>query len=298
MHAIIALLIDAAPFERSLALYGRATHKLQPVASLKAFLQSKMRPARRRGAPWVRLLDLSRLAATAEGRGLLWTRIVHRNEVHQTTPYTREERYPRIFDLAANLAPNARRILSFGCSTGEELVSLRRRFPTAQIVGAEVNPRSRRIAARRVSDDPNCRVVNPRAIDGSFDVIFALAVFQREPHKFAQIGVENLSLHYPHERFDRAVRTLADALRTGGIFCIANAHYRIEDSSAGPQLEEVAESPRMTRSLFGPDGRRLGRAVAHCVFRKQSAGAMVRCAQCRSSSFDQAGPADIVIGHG
>jgi hypothetical protein len=164
--------------------------------SLKALLRSKVKAGRKRGTSWVRILDLLRLAITVEGRARLWTRVVHRGAVHQTTPHTAEERYPELFDLAASLQPDAKRLLSFGCSTGEELIASRRRFPLAEIVGAEINPRSRVIAGRRLARDALTSVVAPQVISGKFDLIFALAVLQREPHKIAEMEVKDLSSHY------------------------------------------------------------------------------------------------------
>jgi len=59
---------------------------------------------------WVRVLDVLRLAVTAEGRARLLTLLLYRDEVHQTTPYTAEDRYPELFDFVAHIAPGARRI--------------------------------------------------------------------------------------------------------------------------------------------------------------------------------------------
>jgi hypothetical protein len=236
---------------------------------LKARLRSTIKAQRKRGALWVRLLDLVRLFSSGEGRALLWTRLVHRAEVHQTTPYTCDERYPALFDLAATLAPDAHRILSFGCSTGEELIALRRRFPRAEIIGAEINPRSRRIAVRRVAKDARIVVVHPRSVQGIFDLVFALAVLQREPHKIVEMEVEDLSSYYPYVRFDTAVRQLGGVLATGGLLFVMNAQYRVEDSSLAWQFEPISSSPLMDEPLFGPEGRLLERAVAHTIFRKR-----------------------------
>lgn len=237
---------------------------------VKALLRSKVKAARKRGERWVRLFDVARLIATAEGRAQLWTRLMHGAELHQTTPHTSEERYPALFELVADLAPNADRILSFGCSTGEELVALRRRFATAEIVGVEINLRSRRIAARRVREDSRAVVRSPGAIEGTFDAIFALAVFQREPHKVIEIDLQDLSSHYPFERFDRALSGLVARLRPGGLLCVAHAMYPVELSSAAGELEPVSVSPGMEGPLFGRDGRRLERSAGRTIFRKLS----------------------------
>ena len=236
--------------------------------TLAAWLRSNIKAARKRGAQWVRFVDLVRLLPSAEGRARLWTRLVHAGEVHQTTPQTSEERYPELFDLAATLAPDAKRVLSFGCSTGEELISLRRRFSKAEIVGAEINPRSRAIAVRRVSADTRSAVIPPKALDGTFDVIFALSVFQREPHKIAEMELEDLSEFYPFARFDEGIRQLVEMLRPNGLLCVINAQYRVEDSSVSDLLEPVAASPSMDSIMFGPDGRRLDRPIARTIFRR------------------------------
>jgi hypothetical protein len=67
-------------------------------------------------------------------------------------------------------------------------------------------------------------------IDGSFDLLLVLAVFQCEPHKLAEMR-EDFSPYYPFECFDASVPELVTRLRTGAFLCIDNAHYRIEDGS-------------------------------------------------------------------
>ena len=92
-----------------------------------------------------------RLASVLDGklRGLV--RVMRRRKLaklialihpgfHQIPNTTALNRYPEIFACAANAAPDARRILSFGCSTGEECVTLASYFPAAQIVGTDINP--------------------------------------------------------------------------------------------------------------------------------------------------------------
>jgi len=236
---------------------------------IQSRLRKHIKSARKRGARWVPVLDVGRLLVSAEGRARVWTRTVHRQEVHQTTPQTADNRYPELLDFVGREMPSARRILSFGCSTGEELVGLRQRFPAAYIVGAEINFRSRRIATRRVANDPLAKVVKPGEIDGDFDVILALAVLQREPQKIAEMEVQDLTPFYPFSRFDSAVDGLVRRLRPGGLLCVANAHYRIEDSRAAAQLEPVPDAPSCSGDLFGPDGLRLNGATARSLFKKR-----------------------------
>jgi hypothetical protein len=228
-----------------------------------------IKAARLRRALWVRVIDAVRLLRTAEGRARLWTRLVHRRELHQTAPYTWRNRYPVLFDLAAELAPNARRILSFGCSVGEELISLRCRFAHAEIVGAEINPRSRAIARRRIAADSRATVSAPEWITGSFDLVFALSVLQRDPRGLKnEMEAKHLAALYPFARFDAGVRSLVARLRRGGLLIVANALYRVEDSSVAAELEPILGSPRMNRVQLTPQGRPLGPAIARTVFRR------------------------------
>jgi hypothetical protein len=236
--------------------------------SLTGAIRRHIKTARRRGARWVRALDVLRLVPTAEGRSRLWTRLVHGDELHQTSTDTAADRYPELFDLAAKVRPQAQRILSFGCSTGEELLSLRQRFPAAEIVGAEINVWARRLARRLVRHDHRIQVVQPAALQGTFDLIFALAVLQREPHKIAEMEVGDLTPFYPFALFDAAVTRLVTLLRSRGLFCIDNAQYRLEDSSAACQLEPVAGAPRRRENLFGRDGRSLQYGDAGTLFMK------------------------------
>lgn len=234
------------------------------------WLRGQIKAGRKRGSPLVALLDVIRTTLTAEGRARLWTQRRHRDDIHQTTPFTCDDRYPELFDAVAGLIPGAKRILSFGCSTGQELVAIRRRFAKAEIVGAEINPRSRRLARKRTASDANIQVIAPSDLAGNFDAIFALAVFQREPHKMEELEVDDLSPVYPFERFDAAISGLVKRLGSGGILCVVNNQYRVEDSSAASLLEAVPACPPGNGPYFGRDGRRAPRLSGCTIFRKRT----------------------------
>lgn len=152
------------------------------------------------------------------------------------------------------MPPDAR-ILSFGCSSGEELASLRRLMPTARLVGVEINSRARRLAAQRMRADPLV-AVTAHLPDGPFNAILALAVLQREPQRDADEGIDDLGHSYPFARFDDAVRALVDRLADGGVLAVYNAHYRIEDSSVVDLLSPIAGTPLLDGPLFDRRSRR------------------------------------------
>lgn len=185
----------------------------------------------------------------------MWTRLRHGAALHQTAITTAPDRYPDLFAaLAERLAADAH-ILSFGCSTGEELLSLRRLMPNARLTGVEINPRAHRIAAERTAADPLIDIV-PNLPAGPFDAVLALAVLQREPHRVADERWTDLSRHYPFVRFDAALIALVDRLTPGGLLAVHHAHYRVEDSSVAGLLTPVPDAPLQVPPLFDRSSRR------------------------------------------
>ena len=118
---------------------------------------------------------------------LYWTRP---KAVFQPFNDTRPDRYPVIFlgvqaaleAPAANDRPLA--ILSFGCSTGEEVFSLRRYFPAARIKGIDINPANIAIANKRLAEQGDGGMSFTVADStrgeaaGEYDVIFCMAVLR------------------------------------------------------------------------------------------------------------------------
>jgi len=148
------------------------------------------------------------------------------------------------------------------------MLSLRQRFPKAEIVGVEINSRSRRLARRRIAADQKIAVIRPSDVKGPFDLVFALAVLQREPHRVLELGVTDISRYYPFDKFDAVVRQLVQLLSPSGLLCVMHAQYRVEDSSVALELEPIASSPPLEEPLFDRAGRR-GRGGGRSLFRKR-----------------------------
>src|SRR5262245_15793576 len=103
---------------------------------------------------------------------------------HQGPNRTALNRYPEVFAAAAAAAPDARRILSFGCSSGEECVTLAEYFPKAEIVGADINPVILLQARKYRSDRIRFVYASDRILSGlgGFDAIFCMAVLRGAGH--------------------------------------------------------------------------------------------------------------------
>lgn len=169
---------------------------------------------------------------------------------HQGPNTTALNRYPEIFVAAAAAVPHAHRVLSFGCSTGEECISLASYFPKAQIVGADINPvivlkamkkhRSDRIRFIYASDHILKRC-------GRFDAVFCMSVLRMpEP--------AHLSGQYPFERFQERALFLESLVKPGGILVIHNSSYRFSDTAHHSRYEKIPVDAEYDEGVFLPDG--------------------------------------------
>lgn len=210
---------------------------------------------------------LKRFSTDDKYRSLLLFKLLN-PDVHQTTAVTWMNRYPKIFASCQQYfgsRPDLK-ILSYGCSTGEEVLTLRQYFPSATITGAEINPRSLAVCRTHPVDD-RIRFVHSdrRSIrrNGPFDAVFCLAVLQRTPHLVERTGVESLKRIYPFRRFDRQVSELDALLKPGGLLIVHHAHYRLADATAAPWYRPLkgADQEVSTGPKFGKDCSRLQEVV-------------------------------------
>ena len=179
--------------------------------------------------------------------------------MQQTTPLTWMDRYPTLFVACRERLGDSEslRILSYGCSTGEEVLTLRRYFPLAHIVGVEINPK--RIAkARQLPVDS--RVVfeasSTRTIArlGPYDAVFCMAVLQRTPHMVQDRQLKSLEDVYPFARFDEQLTQLDGVVKPGGLLIVHHTQYVFEQATIASRyraLEGVLrvpdEGPRFDR---------------------------------------------------
>lgn len=186
---------------------------------------------------------VARIVLDRDARSAWLTRLRAADAIHQDTTQTWPDRYPLLFRAArAAIAQPHPTILSFGCSSGEEVVSLRHYFPDARIVGAEINRACLAQCRRRIVDHDIVFVEPSRdtiAAHGPYDAIFCMAVFQRRPHEIEKRGIVNIARHYPFNRFADDLGFLAGQLRAGGLLIVEHAQYRVEDLAASLSLVPV-----------------------------------------------------------
>ena len=208
----------------------------------------------------------------------LVTRLTSAGRIHQDNSLTWQDRYPKLFGAARVLLADSPtlRILSFGCSSGEEVLTLRRYFPAARIIGAEINRHLLR-ACRRLPTDKAIKFIpsseHSLRAQGPYDAIFCMAVLTRRPHLIQQGLVHDISRIYPFGTFAREIRNLTSLLNAGGLLVVEHTLYRVEDAIGDLPLSVVtshgvapAKGPR-----FGPDGALVSPPpVVARLFRKTS----------------------------
>ena len=236
------------------------------------------RAARAATSAYRRFRDARAIVTDADRRAVLLLRLLRPGDVHQTTPLTWRDRYPEIFARCARALQVREDIhlLSYGCSTGEEVLTLRQYFPDAHITGAEINPRNLALCRRLPVDGRIVFVPSEHAAieeRGPFDLIFCMAVLQRTPHAVEAQRMTSLSAIYPFEKFDRQVSELDSFLKTGGVLVIHHTQYVFTDASVATTYDVVPslEPPANDGPRFDRNSRLVESAVSSgSIYRKRS----------------------------
>lgn len=159
---------------------------------------------------WNAARTVMRVCVDTDFRSILLLQLLNSKNVHQTTSITFMDRYPAIFSACREYFDGKQdlKILSYGCSTGEEVLTLRQYFPTVHIIGAEINKRSLALCRKRPVDEKTTFIYSTlKEIEkhGPYDAIFCMAVLQRKPYRIATKGIISLKKIYPFEMFERQI---------------------------------------------------------------------------------------------
>ncbi|MBB3979110.1 hypothetical protein GGQ64_004346 [Rhizobium azooxidifex] len=219
----------------------------------------------------------------------------HRAQHKMSTSYNR---YPTIFRSSQAWAVNkygpsmnggALKILSFGCSDGSEVATLRAYFPSATIFGCDVDPipYSKNVVARRagIYFDSTPETI---AENGPFDLIFAHSVLCKHPVALS------IQAEFPFDQFEALVGPLHSSLIDGGLISIFNASYLFTDLGISegyrpvrtPEIYTNGRNPKWSRSYEALTSIGAGRLsviesdqvssndLRDCLFEKQPGSAI------------------------
>jgi len=189
------------------------------------------------------------------------------------------DRYPLLFAFAQEKlgAHSEVRVLSFGCSTGEEVFSLRCYLRSATIKGIDVNRRAIARCRAKLGASPDSKITFEVASSTSdeksqfYDAIFCLAVMRH-----GDLGARSTSCSgtiLPFAAFERQVHDFARCLKVGGFLFLAHSNFRFCDTDTARCFEValslVSPAAQTRTPLFGRDNLRLAdQAYGDLVFRK------------------------------
>jgi 2-polyprenyl-3-methyl-5-hydroxy-6-metoxy-1,4-benzoquinol methylase len=194
--------------------------------------------------------------------------------------YTLPNRYPWLFEFAKASLANVQdlRILSFGCSRGEELFALRNYFPGAAIKGIDIDPRNIALCRARAQTqgalDLTLDVAATTLAEApeSYDAIFCLAVLCHGDLS-ADGAEQRCDALLRFEDFERTVTDFARCIKPGGLLVMHTTNFRFCDTSASREFDTVLEAhPAQLAEdpVFDRDNRLMeGERYRAVVFRKR-----------------------------
>ena len=190
--------------------------------------------------------------------------------------YTLPDRYPWLFRFAAEALEGREscKLLSFGCSRGDEVLALRRYFPDAVITGIDIDRHNIAHCRARMKDS-KIRFAMAATTKGeaaqSYDAIFCLGVLC---HGYLTIsGAQRADplLHFAD--FERMVSDFARCLKPGGLLLLHTTSFRFCDTAIAQEFDVLleAEPQQMAADVhFGPDNLLLqGERYRAVAFRKR-----------------------------
>jgi 2-polyprenyl-3-methyl-5-hydroxy-6-metoxy-1,4-benzoquinol methylase len=226
---------------------------------------------------------LWRLAVDRPYRNMQWFHWRRPKGVFQPFSNTKLDRYPVIFHFVQKTlgAESAPTILSYGCSSGEEVFSLRRYLPRATIKGIDVNPGSIAVAGAKLKRTPDAAIAFETAKstaaepDAFYDAIFCMAVLRHGG--LTRPGVTHCDHLIRFKDFAVAIEDFKRCLKPGGLLIIRHSNFRLCDTPAAAAFEMILRVKMPDNAektpVFGPDDRLMpGVEYRDTVFRKKRQG--------------------------
>jgi len=230
------------------------------------------------------LTDVSRSGGNALRRLFpRWYRRIQRPlpGVFQPYNHTLPDRYPWLFQFASSrLGVNQDlRILSFGCSRGDEVFTLRSYFPSADIKGIDIDPRNIASCQARARAEESagmtftCAATTQDEPTESYDAIFCLAVLCLGD--LTTSGAQRSDPRLRFEDFERRVVDFARCLKPGGLLFLHTTNFRFSDTVVARDFDAVLEADPAQMApdvLFARDNTLMQGAKYYAVaFRKHDA---------------------------
>lgn len=185
--------------------------------------------------------------------------------IHQNKPNTGINRYPSIFSFCyRHMCDKSIKILSFGCSSGEELVTLAMHFPNAEIYGVEIDQNLLDLSIINTRLVDRVSVYN-KIPDEKFDIIFCMSVFCRWPETKE---VDDCSEFYKFENFEEELIELDQRLNKNGLLVIYNSNFLFDDTDLSKSYCSIFDFESGFVQKFNKSEKKLNFQYNKCVFKK------------------------------
>lgn len=177
-------------------------------------------------------------------RNNYFTVLKYRRHYHQRSSFTSYNRYPDLFSICKNYFSHEERvnILSFGCSTGEEVFTLNSYLPKAKITGVDINKFCLKKAVKK-NNNPNISFVHSLSDDyltcKNFSAIFCLAVLQHPENRDSSTKIAE---KFTFSQFEKQLIELDSKLKAGGIFFIDYCDFNFLDTIIAKKYEPLMVS--------------------------------------------------------
>ncbi len=174
-----------------------------------------------------------------------WLRISRPTNLFQPYNDTCENRYPDVFDYLQRGIEDSSdlRLLSFGCSVGDEVFSLRSYFPKATIIGIDISRGNISECRRRWRQrgDERIRFVLAGTLDrqpqGFCDAVLCMAVLRHGDLGYQQC--DSCGHRITFQAFNKTVEELARSPKVSGFLVIEHRNFRFRDSSSASHFTPV-----------------------------------------------------------
>jgi hypothetical protein len=153
---------------------------------------------------------------------------------HQISTYTKSNRYPVVFKECSQYLQNidSPRIISFGCSTGEEVRTLGQYIPNATIYGVDINQWCIKQCIKQNSSSSHYfyhRLSREFECLQNIDAIFCMAVFQKTDDRLPN-KKDNTKL-FTFSAFEEDILFLDQKLNTNGLLIIDHSDFSFMDTA-------------------------------------------------------------------
>ena len=200
---------------------------------------------------------------SSDYRNTTLSAIRYRKQIHQVNHYTEPDRYPDLFKICRDYfsgTPDLR-ILSFGCSTGEEVLSLSNYMPDAFIAGTDINKWCIRKCRQNIHSKNAVFMhsLSPEfKRETGFNAIFCLAVFQHPANRHDPDN--EISVNYHFQQFEDQLRILDKKLLAGGLLFIENADFNFLETGLSARYSVLQVDNNIDvreRPLFNKENKKV-----------------------------------------